>query len=259
MAFAYVLIKCKMGHENQIIQHLVKLPQVQEVKGVLGEWDIFVKLETDSQEKLEDIITNKIRKIPYIISTNSLSPIPSQGGKKSWKIQNQPNKLMPVDKIGIDLGGTKIEGILLDENYNILKRKRILTEQEKGYNSILERTISLIQELTDLTKNQVSVGIATPGALSKSSGFLKNSNTQCLIGKPLKNDLENAISKNIAIENDANCFALAEATMGAAKNFDFVFGIIMGTGVGGGIISNSKIHHGRTNIKEQSKHDFEAC
>lgn len=82
MAFAYVLIKCQMGHENQIIEYLVKLPQVQEVKGVFGEWDIFVKLETDSQEKLEEIITNKIRKIPYIISTNSLSPIPSQDGKK---------------------------------------------------------------------------------------------------------------------------------------------------------------------------------
>ena len=81
MAFAYVLIKCEMGHENQIIEYLVKLPEVQEVKGVFGEWDIFVKLEAESQEKLEDAITNKIRKISNIISTNSLSPIPSQGGK----------------------------------------------------------------------------------------------------------------------------------------------------------------------------------
>ena len=159
-----------------------------------------------------------------------------------------------LDKIGIDLGGTKIEGILLDENYNVIKRKRIPTEQEKGYNSILEKTVALIQELKDLTKNQVSIGVATPGALSRTSGFLKNSNTQCLIGKPLKTDLEQVISQKISVENDANCFALAEAKMGAGKNFDFVFGIIMGTGVGGGIINNSKIHRGRTNIAGEWGH-----
>ena len=81
MAFAYVLIKCEIGFENQIIENLVKFTEVVEVKGILGEWDIFVKLETTSQEKLEDFITNKIRKLPHIISTNSLSPVPSQGGK----------------------------------------------------------------------------------------------------------------------------------------------------------------------------------
>ena len=81
MAFAYVLIKCKTGFENQIIQELVKISEVQEVKGVFGDWDIFVRLETESQSQLEDIITQKIRKIPNISSTNSLSPIPSQGGK----------------------------------------------------------------------------------------------------------------------------------------------------------------------------------
>ena len=81
MAFAYVLIKCKTGFENQIIQELLKIPEVQEVKGVFGDWDIFVRLETESQSQLEDIITQKIRKIQNITSTNSLSPIPSQGGK----------------------------------------------------------------------------------------------------------------------------------------------------------------------------------
>ena len=81
MAFAYVLIKCEIGFENKIIETLVKFSEVAEVKGILGEWDIFAKLETNSQEQLEDCITNKIRTIPHIISTNSLSPVPSQGGK----------------------------------------------------------------------------------------------------------------------------------------------------------------------------------
>jgi len=81
MAFAYVLIKCKTGFENQIIQELVKMSEVQEVNGVFGDWDIFVRLETKSQAQLEEIITQKIRGIPNITSTNSLSPIPSQGGK----------------------------------------------------------------------------------------------------------------------------------------------------------------------------------
>jgi DNA-binding Lrp family transcriptional regulator len=76
-----MLIKCKTGFENQIIEELVKMPEVQEVKGVFGDWDIFVRLETKSQTQLEDIITQKIRRIPNITSTNSLSPIPSQGGK----------------------------------------------------------------------------------------------------------------------------------------------------------------------------------
>ncbi len=81
VAFAYVLIKCKIGFENQIIEELVNIPEVQEVKGVFGDWDIFVRLETTSEAELEDIITHKIRRIANITSTNSLSPIPSQGGK----------------------------------------------------------------------------------------------------------------------------------------------------------------------------------
>ena len=159
-----------------------------------------------------------------------------------------------MDKIGIDLGGTKIEGVLLDDDYKVLKRKRIPTEQEKGYDSILERIVSLIQELKEFSKNKVSIGIATPGALSKSSGFLKNSNTQCLIGKPIKDDIEKFIEHSISIENDANCFALAEATLGSAQNYDVVFGVIMGTGVGGGIIMNKKIYNGRTNIAGEWGH-----
>ena len=81
MPFAYVLINCQSGFENSIIEKLIKIREVKEVQGIFGEYDIFVKIESDSQAKLQDILTKKIRKIPNITSTNSLSPIPTQGGK----------------------------------------------------------------------------------------------------------------------------------------------------------------------------------
>ena len=159
-----------------------------------------------------------------------------------------------MNRIGIDLGGTKIEGILTDENFKTIMRKRVPTNQEDGYNSILESIKNLTLELVQESNDKVSIGVCTPGALSLSSGLIKNSNTQCLIGKDLQNDLKNILHHNISIENDANCFALAEAKLGAGKNSNLVFGIIMGTGVGGGIIIDGKIHHGRTNIAGEWGH-----
>jgi len=159
-----------------------------------------------------------------------------------------------MNKIGIDLGGTKIEGILLDGNFNEITRKRISTNQDQGYDSILKSISSLIQDLRTKSNSESSIGICTPGILSKNTGLIKNSNTQCLIDKPLKNDLENILEQKISMENDANCFALAEATLGAGKNFDLVFGVIMGTGVGGGVIIRKKIHTGRTNIAGEWGH-----
>ena len=159
-----------------------------------------------------------------------------------------------MNKIGIDLGGTKIEGILLDENFNEITRKRISTNQDQGYDSILKSISSLIQDLRVKSNSESSIGICTPGIISKNTGLIKNSNTQCLIGKPLKNDLENVLEQKISMENDANCFALAEAILGAGKNFDLVFGVIMGTGVGGGIIIRKKIHTGRVNIAGEWGH-----
>jgi len=159
-----------------------------------------------------------------------------------------------MNRIGIDLGGTKIEGILTDENYKTITRKRISTNQEEGYNSILESIKNLILELVQESNDKVSIGVCTPGALSLSSGLIKNSNTQCLIGKDLQNDLKNILHYNVSIENDANCFALAEAKLGAGRNSNLVFGIIMGSGVGGGIIIDGKIHHGRTNIAGEWGH-----
>jgi len=159
-----------------------------------------------------------------------------------------------VHKIGIDLGGTKIEGILLDEKYNTIQRKRIETRQENGYDSIVKSIISLINELRAKTDEEISVGICTPGVTGADSGLIKNSNTQCLIGMPLKNDLENVLGFEIVMENDANCFALAESVLGSGKGYDVVFGVIMGTGVGGGIIINGSLHKGRTNIAGEWGH-----
>jgi len=159
-----------------------------------------------------------------------------------------------VHKIGIDLGGTKIEGVLLDEKYNTIKRKRIETHQENGYDSIVKSIISLINELKAKTGEETSVGICTPGFTDDNSGLIKNSNTKCLQEMPLKNDIENGLGHKIIMENDANCFALAESLLGSAKGYDVVFGVIMGTGVGGGIVINGTLHKGSTNIAGEWGH-----
>jgi len=159
-----------------------------------------------------------------------------------------------VFKIGIDLGGTKIEGILLDQKLNVVERTRIPTNQEKGYDSIIESIVKIVTDLKKKTNEKTTIGLSTPGAISKKTGLIKNSNTQCLIGKSLANDLEQALKQNIRMENDANCFTLAESKLGAAQNYNMVFGVIMGTGVGGGIVVNGKLHKGRTNIAGEWGH-----
>ena len=159
-----------------------------------------------------------------------------------------------MHKIGIDLGGTKTEGILLDEKLEVIERKRLPTNQQEGYSSIINLIKNLVDDLKQKTDDSISIGVCTPGALSKQSGVIKNSNTQCLIGKDIKNDLENVLKQKVSIENDANCFTLAESKLGSAKNFDMVFGVIMGTGVGGGIVIKEQIHNGRTNIAGEWGH-----
>ena len=156
-------------------------------------------------------------------------------------------------RVGIDLGGTKIEGICLDEKSTTIKRKRIPTNQHDGYQSILNSISTLVDEITT-NISDYTIGICTPGAISNKTGLIKNSNTQCLIGMPLKDDLEKLLGKTITIENDANCFAMAESIMGAGIGYDVVFGVIMGTGVGGGIIIDGKIYRGRTNIAGEWGH-----
>lgn len=155
-------------------------------------------------------------------------------------------------KLGVDLGGSKTEAILLDENFNVLERKRISTPQN-DYQQILDSISTLVLDLSKNTSD-FSLGVCTPGAISKQTGLIKNSNTQCLIGQSLKEDLENLLGKKVSLENDANCFTMAEATLGAAIEFDLVFGVIIGTGVGGGIVIDKKLYSGRTNIAGEWGH-----
>jgi len=159
-----------------------------------------------------------------------------------------------VNKIGIDLGGTKIEGILLDDKFNVIERTRLPTQQEKGYNSIINSIVSLVNTLKKISGDTVTIGVSAPGAISKKTGLIKNSNTHCLIGMPLKKDLEQALKQKIALDNDANCFTMAEATLGVAKEHNVVFGVIIGTGVGGGIVINGNLHRGRTYIAGEWGH-----
>ena len=156
-------------------------------------------------------------------------------------------------KVGIDLGGTKIEGICIDQNNSVIQRKRIPTNQQKGYSHIVDSIVSLVRDITKEI-GDYSIGICTPGAISKKTGLIKNSNTQCLIGKPLREDLEKSLGRKIKMENDANCFAMAEAILGSGVGYSMVFGVIMGTGVGGGIVIDGEIHHGRTNIAGEWGH-----
>ena len=155
-------------------------------------------------------------------------------------------------KLGVDLGGTKIEAVLLDENFNVMEKKRIPTPQN-DYPQILNSISSLILDISE-NVSDFSLGICTPGAISKKTGLIKNSNTQCLIGRSLKEDLENKLGKKISMENDANCFTMAESTLGVAVDYGLVFGVILGTGVGGGIIIDKKLHSGRTNIAGEWGH-----
>jgi fructokinase len=158
-------------------------------------------------------------------------------------------------RIGIDLGGTKIEGIVLDGQGREIVRKRIETQQEKGCRHILNRIKELHDELAAQIKNQPHTsGIGTPGAISPRTGLLKNSNTICMNGQPLKADLENLLGRKIEIQNDANCFAMAEALHGAGRGKKLVFGVIMGTGCGGGIVHNGEVIVGRQAIAGEWGH-----
>ena len=159
-----------------------------------------------------------------------------------------------ANRLGIDLGGTKIEAIIIDDQFQVIERKRTLTHRDEGYDAILQRIIDLSKEMIKIGKIDSSVGICTPGTIEASTGLLKNSNTVCLIGKPIQQDLEDALGLPVLMENDANCFALAEATIGAAKKFEVVFGVILGTGCGAGIVVNKKIHRGPNRIAGEWGH-----
>ena len=158
-------------------------------------------------------------------------------------------------RIGIDLGGTKVEGVVLDAGGKELFRKRLPTERERGYQHILNRLKFLHDELVATVPGQpTTFGIGTPGAISPRTGLLKNSNTVCLNGQPVKADLEKLLGRKIEIQNDANCFALAEALLGAGKGKKLVFGVIMGTGCGGGIVHKGEVITGAQAIAGEWGH-----
>ncbi len=157
-------------------------------------------------------------------------------------------------RIGIDLGGTKIEGVVLDANHQPLFRQRVATEAEHGYEHILARITNLAGALRANAPTCAALGIGTPGAISTVDGTMKNSNTTCLNGRDLRGDLERTLGLPIVMENDANCFALAEAMAGAGRGAGLVFGVIMGTGVGGGIVINGSLRRGVQNIAGEWGH-----
>ena len=164
-----------------------------------------------------------------------------------------------MNRIGIDLGGTKIEGVFLSQENIICARKRIPTPQDKNadqsYEAILLSIRKLIEQLEADAGVTARVGIGTPGTISSLTGLVKNSNTVCLNGKPLLTDIEQCLARKVRIANDANCFALSEAHNGAGKEYSSIFGIIMGTGVGGGIVINKQIHAGSMGIAGEWGHN----
>jgi fructokinase len=160
-----------------------------------------------------------------------------------------------MHRIGIDLGGTKIEGVVLDQTGREILRKRIATEREQGYQHILNRLKSMHDDLVAAISGQpTTFGIGTPGAISPRTGLLKNSNTVCMNGQPVKADLERMLGRKIEIQNDANCFAMAEALMGAGKGKKLVFGVIIGTGCGGGIVHHGEVLTGPQGIAGEWGH-----
>ncbi|MFI5186521.1 MAG: ROK family protein [Chitinophagales bacterium] len=161
---------------------------------------------------------------------------------------------------GIDLGGTKIECAVLDSPLNTIIRKRIATEADKGYPHILSQIKRLVDEVIKETGEQPSsIGFATPGVSEPETGLMKNCNTVCMNGMPMKNDLEKILSLPVKMANDANCFALAETLMGSGKHYPdahVIFGVILGTGVGGGLIVNKKIIEGRHGLGGEWGHNI---
>jgi len=158
-------------------------------------------------------------------------------------------------RIGIDLGGTKIEGLVLDAQGGEIIRRRVATEQEMGCAHILNRIKELYDDLAaHISQQPHTFGIGTPGAISPRTGLLKNSNTVCLNGRPVKAELEKLLGRKIAIQNDANCFAMSEALHGAGRGKRLIFGVIMGTGCGGGIVHNGEVLTGRQGIAGEWGH-----
>jgi predicted NBD/HSP70 family sugar kinase len=157
-------------------------------------------------------------------------------------------------RLGIDLGGTKIEIIAMDDEGQECLRRRVATPQG-NYTATVDSMVQLVQEAEQSLGRQGSLGVGIPGAVSALNGRIKNANSVCLNGQPLKSDLETALRREVRLANDANCFALSEATDGAAVGAKTVFGVILGTGTGGGLVVNGQVLEGANAIAGEWGHN----
>lgn len=170
---------------------------------------------------------------------------PSRRGARSAKL-----------RLGVDLGGTKIEAVVMDQKGEVRAQRRIDTPQ-RDY----PRTLGAISELADALQSEagagtlVAAGVGSPGAISPATGLLKNANSTWLIGRPLDRDLSSALEMPVRVANDANCFALSEATDGAGAGAECVFGVILGTGVGAGVVVNGRVLRGPQAIAGEWGHN----
>lgn len=157
-------------------------------------------------------------------------------------------------RLGIDLGGSKIEIIALATDGSELLRQRIATPH-KNYRATLGAIVGLVEATENTLGERGSLGIGIPGAESTRSGLIKNANSTCLIGQPLRQDLQALLDRQIRLANDANCFALSEAVDGSGRDAEIVFGVILGTGVGGGIVINQRVLTGANAIAGEWGHN----
>ena len=156
--------------------------------------------------------------------------------------------------IGIDLGGTKIEGIALSDDGDELFRERVPTPAG-DYQATLQVISDLVNDIESILKEKGCVGVCTPGAISPASGLLKNSNSVCMNARPVYEDLSRVLNRDIRIANDANCFALSEAADGAAAGEEVVFGVIVGTGTGAGVVVKGRVLGGPNAIAGEWGHN----
>ena len=155
-------------------------------------------------------------------------------------------------RIGIDLGGTKIEGIILNNDGEIQHKIRLDTPVE-DYGEVVESVCQITEKLQG--DCNMTVGIGTPGVLDAQTSLMKNSNSLCIDGKPFKRDVESRLGYEIKVENDANCFVLSEALLGAGKDAKCVFGIVLGTGCGGGLVISKRLINGPNGIAGEWGHN----
>jgi fructokinase len=157
-------------------------------------------------------------------------------------------------RIGIDLGGTKIEGIAIDDEGGVRLRRRVLSPRD-SYASTLSAVVDLVRDIEREVGARGTVGVGMPGAISSATGLVKNANSTWLIGRPLADDLPRLLDRPVRFANDANCFALSEAIDGAAAGADVVFGVIIGTGTGGGVVVNRRVVEGANAIAGEWGHN----